>query len=344
MRPVRRVLWLAATVLLAAVAGAGAASLMTYRALNGPLSVPADGLLFEIPSGSALGTVTARLRQRGVLEHPRLLTWYARLRGDATRIHAGEYQLSPGMTALSLLRALVAGDVYLHQLTIVEGWRFADLLAALRADPAVDADGAGGEEIMAALGEPGVHPEGQFLPDTYRFEKGTSELELLRLAHSALEKKLADAWAHRASGVQLESPYDALILASIIEKETALPSEREMISGVLQRRLQRGMRLQTDPTVIYGLGDAFDGNLRRRDLADDTPYNTYTRRGLPPTPIALPSAASIDAAVTPEPGDALYFVATGRGDGSHHFSATLEEHNEAVRAFLRQSRQNDEAD
>ena len=334
----RRVLRFAAIGVLLAAAAAGGASWAAWRALTMQLPVPKDGILFEIDRGTGLSAVMSQLHERGVLRHPRLTTWYARLRGDARRIHAGEYRLSSGMTAASLLQALVAGDVYLHELTIIEGWRFRDLLKAMRENPAIVTTDMPESQLMATLGEPGVSPEGQFLPDTYRFPKGTSELELLRLSHEALKKKLADAWSRRSPGVALDSPYQALILASIIEKETALPSERGIISGVLQRRLKRGMRLQTDPTVIYGLGDRYDGNLRKEDLTRDTPYNTYTRSGLPPTPIALPSAASIDAAVAPVPGDALYYVATGRSDGSHYFSATLKEHDKAIRAYLKRLR------
>jgi UPF0755 protein len=229
--------------------------------------------------------------------------------------------------------------VVLHQFTVVEGWRFTDLLTAVRAHAAVRSLDMVAADIMAELGKPGAAPEGQFLPDTYVFPKGTTDLQVLRLAHEALIERLGAAWAERSPDTVLSDPYEALILASIIEKETALPSERGLISGVFQARLQRGMRLQTDPTVIYGLGDAFDGNLRRRDLARDTPYNTYTRRGLPPTPIALPGVASLQAAVNPELTGALYFVATGEPDGSHSFSATVEEHNAAVRRYLDRTRQ-----
>ena len=224
--------------------------------------------------------------------------------------------------------------MFLHQLTVVEGWRFAEFLAALRAHPAIIAGNMSGAEIMTELGAPEVHPEGQFYPDTYRFPKGTPEIEVLRAAHAALQDRLDTAWQNRNPDTQLQTPYDALILASIIEKETALASERGLISGVFHQRLARGMRLQTDPTVIYGIGESFDGNLRSRDLATDTPYNTYTRSGLPPTPIALAGGPSLEAAVAPEITDALYFVATGRPDGSHYFSATLEEHDRAVRDYL----------
>jgi UPF0755 protein len=331
----RRRGWIALGVVIGVIAGAAAFVDLAWRALNAELPIPAQGAWLEVASGVPLRRVTADLAQRKLLEHPLLLDVYARLRGNATRIRAGEYQLLPGLTPLSLVDKLVSGQVYLHQLTIVEGWRFADLLAAVRADTAIRAGSLDGAQIMAELGEPGVHPEGQFFPDTYFFPRGTTDLELLRTAHQAMRDRLAKAWDARDPALQLHDPYEALILASIIEKETALPAERKLISGVFQQRLKRGMRLQTDPTVIYGIGETFDGNLRRQDLERDTPYNTYTRAGLPPTPIALPGNASLEAAVQPQNTDALYFVATGRGDGSHAFSATLEEHDRAVRDYLK---------
>jgi len=303
------------------------------------MTLPAEGDTFEVIVGTPLAKLAADLGERNLLPHPRFLTAYARVTGDATRIQAGEYRIPPGTTPRGLLDMLVKGSVVLHQFTVVEGWRFADLLTAVRAHPAVRSLDTGAADIMAELGSPGTPPEGQFLPDTYVFPKGTTDLQVLRLAHEALVERLDAVWAERSPDTVLSDPYEALILASIIEKETALPAERRLISGVFQGRLQRGMRLQTDPTVIYGLGDAFDGNLRRRDLARDTPYNTYTRRGLPPTPIALPGVASLEAAVNPELTGALYFVATGDPDGSHSFSATVEEHNAAVRRYLDRTRQ-----
>jgi UPF0755 protein len=335
---VRKRVWLPLLMAIAVLAGGGAATVLAWRTLNAPLAMPAQGTWLEVENGMSLRRVAAQLGERGVLSYPWLLTAYARATGDATRIRAGEYQLPSGTTPLSLLARLVSGQVFLHQLTIVEGWRFTELLRALRANPAIVATTLDGPGIMTALGEPGVHPEGQFFPDTYSFPKGTAELDVLRQAHQALQARLDAVWQSRATGVLLKSPYEALILASIIEKETALPAERRLIAGVFHERLRRNMRLQTDPTVIYGLGESFDGNLRRDDLERDTPYNTYTRGGLPPTPIALPGVASLDAAVTPEISGAVYFVATGRGDGSHHFSATLEEHERAVRDYLRQLR------
>jgi UPF0755 protein len=327
-----KVALLVATVAAVFVAAAGFAA---WRTLQAPLPIPQESLAFDVVSGTPLARLAMQLNGAGVLPHPRLLTWYARLTGDAVRIKTGEYRLEPGKSSLELLHMLVEGNVVMHQLTVIEGWRFADLLAALRAHPAIVPLGLDAAEIMTELGSPGLHPEGQFLPDTYVFPKGTTELGVLRSAHDAMRAALEAAWLARAAHTVVADPYSALILASIIEKETAVPAERAKISGVFQQRLARGMRLQTDPTVIYGLGETFDGNLRRRDLARDTPYNTYTRRGLPPTPIALPSAASILAAVNPELTDALYFVATGEPDGSHRFSATVDEHNAAVRDYLR---------
>jgi UPF0755 protein len=274
--------------------------------------------------------VTSQLEASGALKHPRILDWYARADGSATGIHAGEYRLMPGLTGIGLLEMLTAGDVYLHQFTIVEGWRFDEMLPRLQAHTAISATATSGAAIMAALGQPDRHPEGQFLPDTYSFPRGTTDIELLRIANEALNVALESSWRNRSRDNRLEQPYDGLILASIIEKETALDSERGLISGVFHERMRRGMRLQTDPTVIYGVGSAFSGDLTRTQLNADTPYNTYTRVGLPPTPIALAGIASIRAAMMPIGSSALYFVATGEPDGSHVFSATLEEHNAAV--------------
>ena len=325
--------------LLAATTGGGV--LYGWSALDQPLTIAQDGEWLEVEPGSSLGAISRELAARRIVEHPGVLRYFGRLRGDATRIHAGEYRLMPGLTSRSLLDQLVAGQVYLHQMAVIEGWRFEELRSALRAHPAVIPSELESDEIMEALGAPGVHPEGQFAPDTYSFARGTPELEILEQAHRTLQDQLEMIWNERSPVVALETPYEALILASIIEKETALTTERRQISGVFSRRLQRGMRLQTDPTVIYGLGADFDGNLRRADLDRDTPYNTYTRRGLPPTPIALAGSDALRAAVDPDESLALYFVATGLADGSHTFSATLEEHNQAVAAYLRRLRARD---
>ena len=325
-----------ALMLIAALLGAGAAY-YGWRVLNDPLAIDEAQITLDIPAGTPFWRVSAQLHEQGLLRHPLLLRVYARYTGDATRIHAGEYAVPRGTTARGLLEKLVAGQVMLHQVTIIEGWRFSDLMRALEAHPAVRGTTAP-EDVMAALGKADVHPEGQFLPDTYSFSRGTTDVELLRIAHRALIERLERAWEQRSASTMLTSPYEALIMASIIEKETALDSERRLIAGVFNERLRRGMRLQTDPTVIYGMGERFDGDIRTRDLSTDTPYNTYTRGGLPPTPIALPSGSSIDAAVDPEESEALYFVATGLPDGSHYFSATLDEHNAAVARYLERVR------
>lgn len=327
---------LAAVLVLGAVT-AGLVAL-AWRDLNEPLNLTVEGDWLRVPPGTPLYGVARELGERGVLDRPWLLRWYAGATGEARRVHAGEYRLEHGMTPMSLLAKLVTGDVYLHRFTIVEGSRFADVLRLLRAHPAVIATDLEGDALMAEIGAPGVHPEGQLFPETYAFAFGTTDVDVLRRAHAALREQLDVAWRDRSPDLVLENEYQALILASIIEKETALASERKLIAGVFHERLRRNMRLQTDPTVIYGLGDAFDGDLRRQDLERDTPYNTYTRSGLPPTPISLPGAAALEAAVRPEVSGALYFVATGRGDGSHRFSSTLEEHEGAVRDYLQQLR------
>ncbi len=310
-----------------------------YEAFKtGPLALPATAgpdqpFLFEIPHGMSLRTLAQELTALEVLDHPYYFLALAYLRGDAGRVKAGEYEISPGMTPVALLDKLVKNQVYQRSVTLIEGWTTAQVLAALAKDDRLvgKLEGATPQDLMAALGRAGQHPEGRFFPDTYRFTKGTSDLDILGRAAQAMDRVLAEEWRDRAPGLPLESPEQALVLASIIEKETGQASERPTIAGVFIRRLQLGMRLQTDPTVIYGLGAAFDGDLRRADLIRDTPYNTYTRHGLPPTPIALPGRAAIHAALHPAAGDSLYFVA--KGDGGHCFSATLEEHNQAVRRY-----------
>lgn len=304
--------------------------------LAAPLDLPDAGAVLVIERGDTLQRVAERLADRGILSMPAALAVAGRLSGRAERIQAGEYSLTPGDTPASLLDQLVLGRVKLHSITIVEGWTVAELLAALAAHPAVRQTLEPGtpDELAAALELDYPHPEGLFFPDTYRFARGTTDVELLHQAHDLLRRRLDAAWAGREPRAVIADPYEGLILASIIERESALDRERPEIAGVFIRRLERGMRLQTDPTVIYGLGDEFDGNLTRRHLTTDTPYNTYMRRGLPPTPIALPGESSLQAMAHPAPGETLYFVATGRGDGSHFFTATLEAHNEAVARYL----------
>ena len=306
------------------------------RWLDTPLAVGAAPLEIEIPRGQPLAVTARQLAERGVLDHPRWLQLYARATGADARIRAGEYSVPAGTTPRSLLALLESGAVIQHAVTIVEGWTFRELRAALEAEPYLDHTLAGQDEaaVMVALGEPGMPAEGLFFPDTYLFGKGTTDLEILRLARNRMRRELEAAWAARAADLPVHSAYEALILASIVEKETALASERPRIAGVFTERLRIGMRLQTDPTVIYGLGKDFDGNLRRADLERDGPYNTYTRAGLPPTPIALPGAEALRAAVNPDERGELYFVATGLADGSHEFSRTLKEHQAAVSRYL----------
>ena len=292
-----------------------------------------EPIIYEIRPGQSLEGVMRELAEMRLVERPVFLVWHARLNGSASMIKAGEYQLTPGLNAAELLQMFVSGRVFQRSLTIVEGWTFRELLNAVRSAPTLKStlDGVPAENIMAKIGFPDEHPEGRFFPDTYFFPKGTTDADFLLRAYRAMERYLEKAWRGRDAGLPLETPYEALILASIVEKETAVPDERGRIAGVFVERLRRGMRLQTDPTVIYGIGAAFDGNLRRRDLDRDTPYNTYTRKGLPPTPIANPGPASIDAVMHPVVDGSLYFVA--KGDGSHHFSATYEEHTRAVTRY-----------
>ena len=298
------------------------------------LHTGADQVSLQVKPGTTIRTLARQLAAQGLLDrHPLYLEILARQRRQAHRIKAGEYLLPAGTTPSQLLDLLVSGRVTQYALTLVEGWTFDEVMAAVRADPVLiqTLDDIDNEEIMARLGQQGVHPEGRFFPDTYHFPRQTTDQQFLARAQRAMDRELEQQWADRTPDLPLENPQQALILASIVEKETGMASERPQIAGVFIRRLRRGMKLQTDPTVIYGLGEAFDGNLRRRDLRQDTPYNTYTRTGLPPTPIAMPGADAIRAVLHPADGDALYFVA--RGDGSHQFSATLVDHNRAVRKF-----------
>ncbi len=335
----RMLVWIAAPVGLAALVAA-ALAWRAYAYVNAPLNLPGDGAVFEIRPGAAFSKISRDLADSGVLDRPRWFSWYGRLTGNAAKVRAGEYLLEPGLTPRSLLDKFVAGDVRLYSFTIVEGWTYRELVAALAAHPAIETSIVYEDwpALLEELGGKFEYPEGLFLPETYRFPKYTRDVDVLRQAHELLETALAEEWDARAVGLPIASPYDALILASIIEKETALASERSRIAGVFVRRLERRMRLQTDPTVIYGVGTDFDGNLTRRHLRTDTPYNTYTRRGLPPTPIALPGRAAIRAALHPADGNEIFFVATGLGDGSHKFSETKEQHDAAVQEYLNRRR------
>jgi UPF0755 protein len=297
------------------------------------------GTRIQVHPGTSLRAVLGELARVGAVPHPRLVEWDLRLHGESVRALAGSYDLAPGETVRQILAQLNAGQVVMEQLTIVEGWTFAQLRQAFDASPALAHEWRDLEDdkLMAALGQPGVAPEGRFFPDTYRFAAGTSDRRLYELALQRMQEHLQQQWAERQPKLPLPDPNAALILASIVEKETAREDERDKVAAVFINRLRIGMRLQSDPTIIYGLGRRFDGNLHRRNIEADGPYNSYTRSGLPPTPIALPGNASLRAALHPAAINALYFVATGRGDGSHHFSASYAEHNEALRQFLKRT-------
>jgi UPF0755 protein len=328
---------------LAALLAAAAATIYWQRAnalmiAQGP---HAQSLELEVRPGASVRAVLAELESRGAISDRRAVELVLRVRGWP-QIKSGRYEIPAGANPQEILRQLSEGRVVLESLTIVEGWTFADMRRVVEAHPHVKVTLRGKEiaEFMSAIGHAGENPEGRFYPDTYRFAAGTTDRELFALSYRKMAETLDAAWTARTAGLPLSSAYEALTLASIVEKETGLASERPHIAGVFITRLRRSMRLQTDPTVIYGIGPTYDGNIRERDLRTDTPYNTYTRVGLPPTPIALPSREAIEAVTRPlETGD-IFFVATGTGDGSHVFSATLEEHNAAVQRYLSRLRGN----
>jgi UPF0755 protein len=332
-----------AGVVLAALATAAVFGSRAVRSLDAPLHLTAP-LRFKVASGASFAHVAAELASQGVVAQPKAWVLYARWKGLAPAVKAGEYEIQPGTTARELLTKMVNGQVLLHSFTIVDGWRVQDMLEALRRNPDVVATlsqsnaAAQSVELMAKLGKSAVDAEGQFLPETYRFIGGTTDVEVLRQAHAALLKELEAAWLARDPDLPLHSSGDLLIMASIIEKESGLPQELPKIAGLYLHRFAIGMRLQADPTVIYGLAENYDGDIHTVDLRTDGPYNTYTRAGLPPTPIALAGAAAIRATARPEKTDALYFVASTKGDGSHVFSATLEQHNAAVAAYVAHQR------
>lgn len=304
-----------------------------YTCYRQPVLSGQQAVTVDIAPGKPLRVVARELQQRGVLPHPLSLVVLARLKGESGSLRAGEYRIEPGTTVAGLLGQLVSGRVLMHSLTVVDGWTFKQMFSAVEQDPDLvhTLQGLSPQQVMQRLGHPGQYPEGLFYPDTYNFSRGTTDVAFLQRAYQTMRDKLNAAWVTRQSGLPYRTPYDALIMASVIEKETAQPRERNEIAGVFVRRLQKGMKLQSDPTVIYGLGDAYNGDITFKDLRTDTPYNSYTRYGLPPTPICMPALASIEAALHPTPGDALYFVA--RGDGTHQFSATLAEQNAAVQKY-----------
>lgn len=330
-RAVRRAL-----ILLLLVAAVAAAWLWRDldRFARTPLDIASTGQTLDIARGTGFKQIVDDLRGRGI-SHASPLYWraLAEQMHVAGRLHAGEYALAPGLTPRGLLENMALGRVLQHDFTIVDGWNFAELRAALdKATPLLHlTQGMDDATIMQKIGAPGEMPEGRFLPETYAYVRGDSDLDVLKRAYAAMHKTLDALWPGRDQGLPLATPYDALILASIVEKETGRADERKRIAGVFVRRLEHHMLLQTDPSVIYGMGASYTGNIHKRDLTTDTPYNTYTRPGLPPTPIALPGRPAIEAALHPAPGDELYFVA--RGDGTHVFARTLAEHNHNVACY-----------
>ncbi len=322
---------LLALIVLVGSALGGAA----YWWLHQPLELGTQPLELAIEPGTTPRGIARDAVAAGVRTDARLLYAWFRFSGQDRAIKAGNYEIPPGTTPIGLLQKLARGEEALRAFTLVEGWNWRQVRQALAREEQLQHDAATltDEALMARLGRPGVHPEGRFFPDTYTYAKGSSDIALLRRALHAMDRHLEAAWAQRAADTPLKSADEALILASIVEKETGKASDRGRIASVFTNRLRAGMLLQTDPTVIYGLGEKFDGNLRRRDLQTDQPWNTYTRAGLPPTPIAMPGKASLLAAVQPDPTGALYFVA--KGDGTSHFSASLQEHNRAVNRYQR---------
>jgi UPF0755 protein len=337
----RRLLLAAGVLLLAGIAALLIITQQTSRFMTTPLKVADAGVEFDIPAGSSFSSVSANLVAADLIRNDFWLRLYVRWHGMAGGIQAGHYFIESGATPLSLLEQFTKGAVRLYDFTIVEGWNHREVLKALQANEAVKAtmteeDWPG---LLESLGAMHDYPEGLFLPETYRFPRDTTDRVVLGQAYALMQEVLMDEWNARSADAQVQTPYETLILASIVEKETARADERRRIAGVFSRRLQKHMRLQTDPTVIYGIGAAFDGNLTRKHLTTDTPYNTYTRHGLPPTPIAMPGRAAINAALNPAAGNELYFVATGLGDGSHRFSSTKAEHDAAVAEYLSRMRQ-----
>ncbi len=320
-------------VLVVVLAAAAVGGIFYYEKQE--LTFSPAPLTFDLKSGSSLRTVARDLSAAGVIGEPLLFELIGRLHGNAPHIKAGNYEFESPTTPLKVLQKITRGDATQVAIRFIDGWTFKQMRAALDAHEAIkhDTQGMSSDAIARKLGIPDAQPEGWFFPESYHFSRGASDLAILRRAQRLMQTHLNAQWAKRAANHPLATPYEALILASIVEKETGKASDRAMVASVFVNRLRIGMRLQTDPTVIYGMGDVFDGNLRRRDLQADTPWNTYTRGGLPPTPIAMPGLASIQAALNPADSKMLYFVA--RGDGSSQFSRNLDEHNAAVNKYIR---------
>ena len=318
---------------LLAVAIAFAAGWYAFERALVPM--PEGTVRVVVPKGANVRSAAAALRDKGIAVSPTLMFARYRLRGLDGQLKAGTYEFAAPQTIDTLLDRLVSGDTVIETIRFVEGWTFRQMRAAIDAHPELQRDSAGLDEaeILKRIGADENHPEGLFMPETYGFAPGTSDLEIYRQAYRLMKRKLGEAWEKRQPGLPIADPYQALVLASIVEKETGRPEERGKVAAVFVNRLRVGMMLQSDPTTIYGLGERFDGNLRKIDLQTDTPYNTYTRTGLPPTPIAMSSEAAIQAALNPAKTDALYFVS--RGDGTHVFSSSLEAHNQAVNRYQR---------
>lgn len=296
-----------------------------------------EAVTIDLKPGSSIRTLSNQMQNHDLLEHPDYFLIWGRLTGKATRLQAGEYVFSPGQALAELIDDMVTGRVRQYSLTLVEGWTFREFLNAIAAHEAVEhtLKDTAYEDIMPALGYDNQHPEGRFFPDTYFIRKNTRDTDLLNRAYQQMERNLNMLWSERDDNLPFKNPYEALIMASIVEKESAVPDERPLIAGVFINRLRKGMRLQTDPTVIYGIGEAYDGDIRFKDLRTDTPYNTYTRKGLTPTPIAMPGLGALKAVMHPAETSYLYFVATGDGSGRHVFSTTLEDHEKAVDKYQR---------
>jgi UPF0755 protein len=323
--------FLTGVIVLAVLFAAG----FFYWAQQPIISAGGVAIPFTVTAGSGVRGAAQEIAKSGVPVQPVLLEALARLSGKDGRIKAGSYELEPGMSPQRLIEQLVRGEFAQNSLVVIEGWTFKQMRQAVADNTALKHDtvNLSDAELLARVTADYPHPEGLFFPDTYLFAKGASDLQIYKRAHALMQKKLEEGWARRAPDLPYKTPYEALVMASIVEKETGQKADREMIAGVFVNRLRKGMLLQTDPTVIYGMGERYHGNIRKRDLQTDTPYNTYTRAGLPPTPIALPGAAALVAALNPARTDALYFVA--RGDGSSHFSGSLDEHNQAVNKYQR---------
>lgn len=321
-------------VVLGAAAAAGGYVYWQSR-LEAPLTLD-EPTLYQVPAGAGFNQVVGELESQGIISDAWAFQLMARVEPERVpRLRVGEYQLTPGMSGLEMVALLGSNNVVTYPLTIPEGWTFRQMRGLLSVAPKLEQRTAelSDEEVMSLLDREGTFPEGWFFPDTYRYHLGMSDVDILRQALTRMERVLEEVWEGRDDDLTIDTPYEALIMASLIERETGAPEERREIAGVFKRRMEQGMRLQTDPTIIYGMGERYEGRITRADIREATPYNTYVIDGMPPTPIAMPGRAALEAAVNPLPGETLYFVS--RGDGTHHFSRTLREHNNAVNRYIR---------